>query len=81
MEENLYYCTESEQLFTESDLAKCMEISKADGDEFATGNLAEYINACLVENNGTLEKVKKIRSTYYKGIEIFSEWNIKTDLF
>ncbi len=74
-EERLFYCTESEILYTLSDLEEFRQISLADGDTYATDTLEHYINACKVENNGTLEE---IRILYTIGNCIV--WNIKTDL-
>lgn len=77
----LYYDTESENIYTKEELEEFRQIAIEDGDTLATETLENFIKYSLAENNGTLVPIKKIRSTYYKGIEIVSIWNIKSDLY
>lgn len=80
-EEKLFYCTETENSYTLSEMETERQNAIADGDTLFSENLESFINACLVENNGTLIKAKKEYSIAKNGVEIFSLWNIRTDLF
>ena len=80
-EEKLFYCTESENSYTLSEMEKARQDAINDGDTLYTDSLESFVNACLVENNGTLETIKKEYSIYENGKEIFSKWNIRADLF
>lgn len=80
-EEKLFYCTESENSYTLSEMEKARQDAIENGDTLFTNSIESFINACLVENNGTLETIKKEYSISENGIEIFSKWNIRTDLF
>ena len=68
--ERLFYCTESEKLYTLSEI-------KAFFTEDNSGYkcFEDYLKNCMVENNGTLEEIRILYT-----IENCTVWNIKTDL-
>lgn len=51
----LYYCTESEKLWTLEELREFFE-TESDGN-FDGETFESWLNACMYCNNGTLEKV------------------------
>lgn len=53
-QERLFYCTETEKTYTMEEIEKYRQISIADGDTFMTDTIENYIQCCLVENNGSL---------------------------
>lgn len=74
--ERLFYCTESGNLYTMEELRKMYLESEDTEYEFIHGlGFSEWLNHCMVENNGTLEEIKIL---YTIGNCIV--WNIKTDL-
>ena len=79
--DRLFYCTETERLYTLADMEQFRRESIASGDTFATGNINDYINACLASNNGTIVEVKREAVVYDHGKPVLTIWNVKTDLF
>lgn len=73
-EEKKYFCTETENSYTESEMRKAFEEYHVEGETFA-----EFINSCLAENNGTLITVKKERTLKLCGKET-TFWNIRSDI-
>ena len=76
-EEKKYYCTESGNSYTVSEL---IEIWKNDNCKFQNESFHDWLNNCMYENNGTLIKAKEIFSIREHGRVIYSVWSIKTDL-
>jgi len=74
MKNRLFYCTESEKLFTESEMKSFYDTDNGGYDSFA-----QYINACLVSNNGTLVEIKK-EYTIMTANGIIEIWNVKSDI-
>jgi len=74
-EEKKYFCTESENSYTESEM---MEFYDNDFSEHE-GNFSDFLSACMVENNGTLITPKKELTIRYRGEET-TYWNIRTDI-
>ena len=54
MKNRLFYNTETDEIMTLQDIEKFRQISIQDGDTFLTDTIENYINCCLVENNGCL---------------------------
>lgn len=71
--EKLYYCRESETLWTVPDLMAFYH-ENANDVEIEIGFDA-WLNGCLYQNNGTLEEFKPLYT-----IGNCTVWNIKTDL-
>ena len=69
--EKLYYCRESETIYTLSEIKEFYSAYNG-GHE----NFADYLNNCMYQNNGTLEEIRPLYS-----IGDCVVWNIKTDLF
>ena len=82
-EEKKYFCTESENSYTESELHNAWKDAIKDGDTYCTSTFEDFKKNCMVENNGTLKEVKKEYSVFdhKANKEVFSLWNIRTDLF
>ena len=54
MKNRVFYNIENDEIMTLQEIEKFRQISIKDGDTFATDTLEDYINCCLVENNGCL---------------------------
>lgn len=78
--ERLFYCHESERLWSMEELREFYN-TEADKDNTLHTNFNAWLRSCLYENNGTLEEVKPTRTIYDNGKAVYTEWNIKTDLF
>ena len=68
--ERLFYCTESEKLYTLSEIKAFFTEDNSGYECFK-----DYLKNCMVENNGTLEEIRILYT-----IENCIVWNIKTDL-
>ena len=77
-EEKKYYCTESENSYTETELRNCYHDFGYDETE----TYEEFKENCMYYNNGTLVQVKMLSAVVdmASGKTIYSVWNIKTDL-
>lgn len=79
--ERLFYCTESENVYTLADLEKYRQMAIADGDTLFTDTLENFVKACSVDNNGTLIELRIVKRTFCNGVLVYSESNIKSDLY
>lgn len=79
--ERLFYCTESENVYTLADLEKYRQMAIADGDTLFTDTLENFVKACSVDNNGTLIELRIVKRTFCNGVLVCSESNIKSDLY
>jgi hypothetical protein len=62
--ERLFYCTESENVYTLDDLEKYRQIAIADGDTLFTDTLENFVKACSVDNNGTLIELRIVKNVF-----------------
>lgn len=69
--ERLFYCHESEKLYSISDIKAFYN-----ADNCGYSNFSDYLKNCMVENNGTLEEIKKLYT-----IDNCDVWNIRTELY
>lgn len=74
-EEKKYYCSESEESFSESELKSLHAEAVESGCE--TDSFCEWLNGCMVENNGSLE-VSKLVTTIRSSGHTFQRWSIST---
>lgn len=79
--ERLFYCTESENVYTLADLEKYRQMAIADGDTLFTDTLENFVKACSVDNNGTLIELRIVKNVFCNGRLVYSESNIKSDLY
>ena len=79
--ERLFYCTESENVYTLADLEEYRQMAIADGDTLFTDTLENFVKACSVDNNGTLIELRIVKRTFCNGELVYSESNIKSDLY
>ena len=79
MNDKLYFCREAEKLWTLEELKRFYE-TEADRDETWHCGFGAWLNGCMYYNNGTLEEVKQVYRTEYKGKTIFTLWNLYSDL-
>ena len=79
--ERLFYCTESENVYTLDDLEKYRQMAIADGDTLFTDTLENFVKACSLDNNGTLIELRIVKRTFCNGALVYSESNIKSDLY
>lgn len=80
MASRLFWDTETEQIYTIEDIEKFRQVSIADGDTFMTDTIEAYLRNCL-DKNGSLEEIKVVKSVYIGNKLVYSETNIKSDLF
>ena len=73
-EEKKYFCTETENSYTESEMHDIYNEFHDEGETFS-----EYINSCMVENNGTLITAKKTMTVRNNGRET-TYWNIRSEI-
>lgn len=52
--DTLFYCIESEKILSMQDIDSIRMISVINGNSFMIDTLENYINCCLLENNGSL---------------------------
>lgn len=52
-----FYDINTEEVLTEEDLARELEVLKLEDNEHDGWTLEDYINNCLTINNGTLEEI------------------------
>lgn len=74
-EEKKYYCSEDEKSFTESELKAFY--SEAVKSGCYEGTFCEWLNGCMIENNGSLE-VSKLVTTIRSSGHTFQRWSIST---
>lgn len=79
--ERLFYCTESENVYTLNDLEKYRQMAIEDGDTLFTDTLENFVKACSVDNNGTLIELRIVKNVFCNGRLVYSESNIKSDLY
>lgn len=79
--ERLFYCTESENVYTLDDLEKYRQMAIADGDTLFTDTIENFVKACSVDNNGTLIELRIVKNVFCNGVLVYSESNIKSDLY
>jgi hypothetical protein len=79
--QRLFYCTESETMYTLSDLENYRQMAIADGDTLFTDTLENFVKACSVDNNGTLLELRIVGKLFCAGKLVYVESNIKSDLF
>ena len=79
--ERLFYCTESENVYTLDDLEKYRQMAIEDGDTLFTDTLENFVKACSVDNNGTLIELRIVNSLFSGGKLVYCESNIKSDLY
>lgn len=79
--ERLFYCTESENVYTLADLEKYRQMAIADGDTLFTDTLENFVKACSVDNNGSLIELRIVKKVYDGQNLVYTESNIKTDLY
>ena len=73
-EEKKYFCNETENSYTESELREFYNEFHDEGETFA-----EYVNSCLVENNGTLITPRRECTFRLYGKEI-TFWNLRSNI-
>ena len=71
--EKLYYCRESEKLWTLEELKRFFE-TESDG-KFDGETFGEWLNKCMYYNNGTLEEIKILYT-----VGTMTVWNIYTEV-
>lgn len=71
MTDKLYYCRESEKLWTLEELKRFYE---TEADPWPYG-FDSWLNNCLYQNNGTLEEIRPVSKIGNTTI-----WNVRTDL-
>lgn len=76
----LFYCTETEKIYSETELDNIRKHSIITGNSLATDSLENFIKYSLVENNGTLIEVKTVYSIYENGKAVLIVSNLKSDL-
>lgn len=76
-EEKKYYCSESEESFTEAELRAYYNEDLESGSY--DGSFCDWLNNCLYENNGTLEVPKLLATFRHKG-HVFTKWSIYSDI-
>lgn len=79
--ERLFYCTESEQMYTLSDLESYRQLAIADGDTLFTDTIENFVKACSVDYNGTLLELRIVKKLFCGEKLVYVESNIKSDLF
>lgn len=79
--QRLFYCTESETMYTLSDLENYRQMAIADGDTLFTDTLENFVKACSVDNNGTLLELRIVKRLFCGEKLVYVESNIKSDLY
>lgn len=79
--QRLFYCTESETMYTLSDLENYRQMAIADGDTLFTNTLENFVKACSVDNNGALLELRIMKKLFCAGKLVYVESNIKSDLY
>lgn len=76
--ERLFYCTESEEMYTLADLEHYRQMAIADGDTLFTDTLENFVKACSVDNNGTLLELRIVKKLFCGDKLVYVESNIKS---
>jgi hypothetical protein len=77
--EEIYYSYDLERTFTRQQLEDERKRYLEDGDTYATENLEDFIRNALYD--GGLERVRIVNRISYRGKAVYTESNIKTDLY
>lgn len=79
--QRLFYCTESETMYTLSDLENYRQMAIADGDTLFTDTLENFVKACSVDYNGSLLEFRIVKKLFCGDKLVYVESNIKSDLY
>ena len=77
--EKLYYCRESERVFSENELRDFYAMEAGHDFVYSCG-FETWIENSLFRNNGTLEEINCVLRESCNGRTIFEQWNLYSDL-